>query len=413
MLVSATADLDLLPFPATHPSTAGPLEVQVLRVRAASDVAPLLDAWEDLAAHAAEPNVFYEPTVFVPALEAYRPDLHLVLVSARDTSGPEGLLGFFPVERVAFSRRPWIPVPTLRLWSWAHCFLSTPLVRKGAVAEALEAFLRWARGRWAFGLLELPTVSAEGPVGQPLLEELRSSGLEFRARRWERALWSPEPEAADSYVARSLSGKKRKELRRLRRRLAEEGALDLVELGPASGELAGCPVLEAWTDDFFLLEESGWKGAHGTALHCDLRDREFFRRLVAAAHAKGRLEMLALRLDGRPIAMKCNLRAADGAFAFKIAYDEAYARYSPGFLLEIETIEALARRGTTRWLDTCAAPGHPMAESLFTERRVLQNVLVATGPTGYLVLNALRLKRRFLQDRDHVARQGSRKEISP
>ena len=45
----------------------------------------------------------------------------------------------------------------------------------------------------------------------------------------------------------------------------------------------------------------------------------------------------------RAIAMKCNLRAGDGAVAFKIAYDEAYARFSPGVLLEIEQIERLHR----------------------------------------------------------------------
>ena len=48
--------------------------------------------------------------------------------------------------------------------------------------------------------------------------------------------------------------------------------------------------------------------------------------------------MLALRLDGAPIAMKFNVEAGDGAFALKVAFDEAYARFSPGVALEIESI---------------------------------------------------------------------------
>ena len=44
-----------------------------------------------------------------------------------------------------------------------------------------------------------------------------------------------------------------------------------------------------------------------------------------ATHFRGRLQLLSLAIDGRPIAMKLNLFAASGGgFAFKIAYDEAY-----------------------------------------------------------------------------------------
>ena len=40
--------------------------------------------------------------------------------------------------------------------------------------------------------------------------------------------------------------------------------------------------------------------------------------------------MLGLFLDDRPIALKVNFVAGDGAFVFKTAYDEAFSRFSPG-----------------------------------------------------------------------------------
>jgi hypothetical protein len=51
--------------------------------------------------------------------------------------------------------------------------------------------------------------------------------------------------------------------------------------------------------------------------------------------------MLALRLDGRPIAYKLDFLAGRGSFSFKIAFNENYGRYSPGELLEIENVRRL------------------------------------------------------------------------
>ena len=66
--------------------------------------------------------------------------------------------------------------------------------------------------------------------------------------------------------------------------------------------------------------------------------------------------MLALRLNGRRIACKCNFLAGPGSFAFKIAFDEAYARYSPGKLLEVENIRLAHERPGLEWMDSCADP---------------------------------------------------------
>jgi len=95
---------------------------------------------------------------------------------------------------------------------------------------------------------------------------------------------------------------------------------------------------------------------------------------------RDRLLLLTLSVGGKPIAMKINIIAADGAgsFALKIAYDADYARYSPGVLLELENIADLHRRADTiAWMDSCADPHHPMIDRLWRERRVLVYVLCA------------------------------------
>ena len=89
--------------------------------------------------------------------------------------------------------------------------------------------------------------------------------------------------------------------------------------------------------------------------------------------------MLALRLEGRPIAYKCNFLAGPGSFTFKIAFDENYAGYSPGMLLEIENVRRLHAQSQIAWVDSCADPLNFMFNRLWLTRRTIQNLIVSTG----------------------------------
>ena len=101
--------------------------------------------------------------------------------------------------------------------------------------------------------------------------------------------------------------------------------------------------------------------------------------MTARAQRSGRLLLMALRLDGKAIALKHNLLAGDGSFAFKITFDESFARYSPGVLLELENIERLHRLPGLRWMDSCAAPNRFMINHLWPARRQMQTIFFATG----------------------------------
>ena len=76
--------------------------------------------------------------------------------------------------------------------------------------------------------------------------------------------------------------------------------------------------------------------------------------------------------------MLANFLTAPGSFSFKTAYDEEYARYSPGVLLQRENLEILSRSDIA-WCDSCAAPDHPMIERIWREKRSVVRVSVALG----------------------------------
>lgn len=364
----------------------------------------LLAEWQDLAEHAAEPNVFYEPWMVLPALDAYGGDrdLRFLFLFEERRDGPPLLCGFFPIERVPHFRG--LPIPCFRLWDYVHCFLGTPLVRAGRVRSVIAAFLRWLRDESAEHLLlEMPYCSADGPVHGALVARAGAGVGRMVARSWERALFEPRT-SGEAYLEEAMRTKKSKEVRRLWRRLAERGRLEIEVLSPGTGAAASPEMARTWGEEFLRLEASGWKGRGGTALLCRASDREFFRRVIAGAHERGRLMMLALRLDGRAIAMKCNLLAGDGGFAFKIAYDEEYGGLSPGFLLEIETIRHLHECPAVRWLDSCAVPDHPMADRLWLDRRAMQSIQLATGnPAGRLVVPAFTVARRLAERAERTA----------
>ena len=107
--------------------------------------------------------------------------------------------------------------------------------------------------------------------------------------------------------------------------------------------------------------------------------------------------------------MQCNLRDGGVLFAFKVAYDPAFARHSPGALLEAEAIDVFHEDPELVVVDSCAAPDSSLVNRMWPDRRRLQTLLIPTGaPHARLLGTALRgevLTRRILQ-RPRAPRRG-------
>jgi CelD/BcsL family acetyltransferase involved in cellulose biosynthesis len=345
-------------------------------------------AWEELAACAVEPNVFYEPWMLLPAIAAFAAGvaLRFVLVYAERPGEPSRLCGLFPFERTSRYKR--LPVAQLKLWRHKHCYLGTPLLRQGHARQCLAALLDWSESdpRGA-AFVEWGLIAEDGAFHEALTGALADTGRRsFVSMRTTRAMLRPRGNC-EAFLAEALPGKSRKEFRRLERRLSDTGAVRYIEPD-------GVAEAERWSRDFLALEARGWKGRRGSAFDCTEANREFFARIVRDAARRGQLMMLGLKVGDRLVALKCNFLAGEGSFAFKIAYDEAYARFSPGALLELENIRRFHARPALQWMDSCADPEHFMANRLWLDRRSLVTTLTATGRTaGHFVVAALPLLR--------------------
>jgi CelD/BcsL family acetyltransferase involved in cellulose biosynthesis len=248
-------------------------------------------------------------------------------------------------------------------------FLGTPLIQAGeeqAFWTALLAMLDEAE--WAPSFLHVRGLVEDGPVHCGLRGAAAALGRACPiVHREVRALLASDLDSK-TYYEQTVRSKKRKEIRRLRTRLDELGTLRF-------SRLASADALDGWCDSFLALERSGWKGKAGTALACDAATDAFFRRAVAGAWAAGRLDFLRMDLDDRPIAMLVNFLAPPGSFSFKTCFDEAYARFSPGVLIQLENLAVLDRHDTV-WMDSCAVENHPMIDSLWSGRRRIVRLTV-------------------------------------
>ncbi len=323
--------------------------------------------WNAVSEQASEPNPFFESWYLLPALRALD-TAHTVRLLTLEIDGK--LAGLIPLARELRYYR-W-PIPHWRGWVHPNCFLGTPLVAQGAESAFWRALLDWADSNAGIALfLHLGPMPLDGPMCRALDEVLGAqSRLAGVVHREDRALLASELSPQD-YWAQALSGKKRKELRRQSTRLTELGEVRIERATDTQG-------LEQWLDQFLTLEASGWKGKAGSALASHSATTALFRESLSGAAALGRLERLQLTLDAKPIAMLASFLTPPGAFSYKTAFDEAYARFSPGVLLQRENLEVLTRPEIA-WTDSCAAADHPMIDHLWRERRTVGHLSIAIG----------------------------------
>ena len=299
--------------------------VDVLVHRAHDAIDSLAPEWSALAGQTADPNPFAEHWFAAIALRTLGADRDIRLLEARRGGRLIGIM-LVSIER-GYAH---LPVRYVQNWYHDHIFLGDPLVAAGeeqAFWPAILATLNEAD--WAPGFLHLRGLVEGGAVQRALFGDLVH-------RRLRAFLHSDLDPAA--YYARAVRQKKRKEIRRLRNRLEE--------IGPVQArELADEVQLSAWCDAYLALEKAGWKGREGSGLACRPETESFFREALAAAWSAGRLQFLRLDVGGRPIAMLVNLLTPPGGYSFKTVFDEDFARFSPGVLIQIENLEYPRARG--------------------------------------------------------------------
>ncbi|PTM52760.1 GNAT family N-acetyltransferase [Phreatobacter oligotrophus] len=190
-----------------------------------------------------------------------------------------------------------------------------------------------------------------------------------------------------------------KDHRRLARRLAETGRLETVSTATGHD-------IDKVLDAYLALEAEGWKGRAGTAMAGNPVTASFFRAAVGGLARAGQARIDLMLCDDRPIAAGVVLRSGVRAWYWKTAYDEAFARYSPGLLLSHAIGEATLAEPGIALVDSCAVQGHPMIDRIWPERMAITSRLVAVqdGSPGWRFHAVVALKRGLIDAKARAKR---------
>jgi len=334
-----------------------------------TEIEPHVTAWEDLEQRALDDNFYFTARVMIAALRCLRPSQFCVaFVYERRGSGDQ-LIACAPLTLVPPSLA--IPVPAVATFESPQTYASHPLLDRDAPDRAISALWDWLEDpSHAWRLIMLKPLDARSRTRMLVLDELMRRGRRYWVKESHERAILQRSESFDDYLS-ALPPSRRKRYHRLRRRLEGLGTLEIVSHSGADGsvELA---------ERFMTLEAAGWKGERGTALLQDPMHAEFFVEVTARAAGRGRLLFVELRLNGRPIAMTCNFSHGQTLFAFKIAYDPVYHRYSPGVLAEFETVRIFHQVAHLRTADS-GVMGESYLDSYWQQRTTMEWLLASTG----------------------------------
>ncbi len=326
-----------------------------------------------LTNRALEPNVFFSGRFLAPAMPRLEDRvIRLMLMrDETDTHSRMRLMLPFSVERPGFS----VGASIIRAWANPFGPLGTPLLDRENAAETLDNMLE-ALGRPQTGLpgiLVLPDMRLNGPVAALIRAVAAGRNLSVAVTDELERPFLESPLDAEEYLAKSVSPHHRREMRRQWRRLSEHGELTyMVARQPDE--------IRYHLEEFLTLEDSGWKGRRKSAMVADRYRAAFAREAINGLAETDSVRIHSMALNGEPIASMIVFVSSGEAWTWKTAYDESYARYSPGKLLVDRLTEWHLDDLNILRTDSCAVPDHPVMSRMWTERETMGTMVIGLDP---------------------------------
>ena len=186
-------------------------------------------------------------------------------------------------------------------------------------------------------VLRIERVLEDGSFAVQLTAALRRVGLRHRVRRGQETYSLKLPSSYPAFLE-TQGAKFRNHLRRKQRQLDAAGRVTILRPG------LDLSVEQAYRD-LLEVERRSWKHDVGTAISTVPQQEAFYRELTRAAAHRGRLHLLLMYLDGRPIAFNLGLVVGRRYSYLKTSFDESLRKLSPSTVLRARLVESLIDEG--------------------------------------------------------------------
>lgn len=323
--------------------------ITAANLRESAELDAILPAWKRLADHSLAPAGLNAPELILPLLRGL-PGAELAVVKQGND-----LLFALPIKKRRF-------MPSLFTnWMTDLTIIGEPHLDREFPEAGLTSFINNLKSP-----ILLHSLKVNGSFWNLLARQDAQVSI---LTSWQRAALNLTG-TYETWAESNFGARRRKEYRRLRNRLSEIGKLESLSLEIGRD-------CRPWAADLLAIEAAGWKGKRGTAIAANPALQAAFKGSSQFLAAAGKLRFWKLALDGKTIAITYAIVEGDQAWLHKIAYDETYAKFSPGVLLVLYATERLfAETGITS-VDSCAIPGHPMIENIWRDRIKVADVMIA------------------------------------
>lgn len=302
------------------------------------DLECLREGWEGVLSETPGSSVFMTPDWIVPWWQSFGRGMGELLVAVLKENGR--IAGVCPLVVRDEGRFGWRVRKVVGL---TNCH--TPkfdFALGGDPERLLVALLDCLSETVGWNILQFDYVPAESPTLEAL--QRLGSGGRLIVRR-EVSMRSPFVEVRGGFDAhyQSLSKKFRQNTDYAFRGLGKLGPVEFEEIRESSdltGELR----------EGFEIEKASWKGAQGTAILDKREEWGLYLNVAQRAAAKGGLRLYFAKVGGKRVAFFYCLSYRGVVSLLKVAYDPAFAKYSPGTLLQRWVLARLyAERETLRY----------------------------------------------------------------
>jgi CelD/BcsL family acetyltransferase involved in cellulose biosynthesis len=300
------------------------------------------DEWRQLCQEGACNQPFFRPEWIASSIRAFASKRPVWLITVRDGGRLRAVLPLLEEKVWACG------LPATKLRSAADHTPRFDFIhgRGPGLEEALQAGWKELKNQHQWDVIELGNVP-EGGAAERLLSGATEDGFLTYRHQSAQSPYIPlsAKKPGTDFSQFALSSRFRYRLRHFWRELEKAGNISLRRVEAADPDAL---------QQFYGLEQSGWKGKRGTAIACNRETRQFYDSLAKYAAQYGYLSLYFLQQGDSVLAAHFAFTCGGGYYPLKVAYDEKYSQYGPGHLI----IGAVLRDCTTRDLSEFDCLGH-------------------------------------------------------